>query len=489
MKKRPGLFRRLVDAIVPSGQRRFEAAQIDRDSVEQYARTNGERPYNEDLSEGLPTMRARCRDVVQNNALVNGVVNTHKCDVAGPDGPSLDVQSDDETYNREAEDVWRDVITNCDYNRQLAFVDFIRQDVEMGWTAGDSITQMLYDRRASTPIKLRMLAISPDRLDTPYQMFGDPDVVMGIKLDEAGGPVSYYISEPSHVGPYRYMTGKFTKVDASQIVHVFESVEPGQVRGIPWLASSLRSISHSDSFDRETIEAARSAALLGVTLETQQGVTGPEDWVQTTGKIQIPTRSMTYVAPGYTAKQIQSSHPGNNYIDFQHEQFRKIGRPVGMPLLTILMDARTHNYSSARYDGQVYRRHLNVIQARITRQRCNPFANQVLLDAERTGLIRRRPNRVRLVWGWSQPPEIDPYKAAQAAEIELRLGLKSLSQVCASYNLNFEEVVQARLRDDEYLQSLGMPTVAEMLGHMTTTEPATTQDQNNSNRFNVELAI
>lgn len=484
--KKQGIIRRVVDAVV--GKRRFEAAAIDRDSQEQFARVGYERPIDEDLAEDLPTMRARCRDAIRNNSLVEGVVNTHKADVIGPDGPSLDVQSDNEAYNREAEDFWREWAADCDYNRQLSFSDFLRQDIELAWSSGDSITQTLYDPQYPGAAKWRLLGISPDRLDTPYNQFGNPNVILGVEVVGSGRPIAYHISEPSRIGPYRQITGKYTRISASQIQHIYEAVEPGQVRGIPWLASSLRSLAHINSFDRETLEAARTAALFGVILETQPGVIEPGEFVRTTNKLTIPTRSAAYAAPGYTAKQLQAQHPNTRYVEFIHEQYRKLGRAVGMPLLTILLDARSHNYSSARYDGQVYRRHLNVIQSRLTRQRCNPCAYQVLLDAERIGAIRRRPQKIRLVWGWSQPPEVDEYKAAQADELEVRLGSKSLSQVCASRNRNFEEVVQARLRDDEYLQANGFPTVSEMLGNMEsqnsqggqasdTEEPAATPDR------------
>lgn len=491
--KRGGYFRGLVDAILG---RRFEAAGMDRDAQEQYARVDHERPINEDLADDLPTMRARCRDAVRNNALVEGAVTTHKSDVVGPDGPKLDVQSDSEQYNREAEDIWQEWAANCDYNRQWALVDFLRQDIEAAWTAGDSITQVLYDRQQPAAMKFRLLGIAADRLETPIDRFGDRNVIMGVEVNDHGRPTHYHIAEPTYYGPYRAWTGKYTRLPTSQVQHIFEAIEPGQVRGIPWLASSLRSISQSNAFDRETIEAARTAALFGAVAVTQPGAIEPGEYERTTGKVTIPTRSMMYAPPGYDVKQLQAQHPNNRYVEFQHEQFRKIGRAVGMPLLTVLLDARTHNYSSARYDGQVYRRHLQVIQSRLTRQRCVPCANQVLLDAERAGVIRRRPPRVHLSWGWPQPPEIDEQKAALADEIKLRIGSASLSQVCASHNRSFEEVVQARLRDDEYLRENGLPTVSEMLGAATNSSPQPAGDESDddprqpgADRFHVGVTL
>jgi len=336
--------------------------------------------------------------MAQNNALVRGVIDTHKVDVVGPNGPTLDVQSDDENYNREAEDVFKEWASVCDYNNTASLADILRQDIESAWTCGESFSQRLYDRMAPTPTKFRLLGIAIDRLESPYSVLSDPDVIMGVRVTKSGRPVSYYLAEPANYGAYRFLTGKHTELPASEAIHIFEQIEPGQVRGIPWLASSLIDISNSRAFAKETIEAARSAALMNVIMTAKDADTEIKQPAQST--VSIPRRSMVYVKPGWSAQQVTPQHPSTRYIEFQHEHCRAIGRPVGMPLLTILLDARYHNYSSARYDGQVYRRHLNAIQARLTRQRCNPCANQVLLDAERNGQIRRRPAKVSLVWGW-----------------------------------------------------------------------------------------
>lgn len=443
-------------------ERRFRAGAIDRETNEHFGRIGEERPVNEDLVEDLKEMRKRCRDTAQNNALVRGVIETHKVDVVGPNGPTLDVQSDDEKYNKEAEDYFKEWSAICDYNNTISFSEFLRQDIESAWTCGDSISQRLYDRQADGAMKFRLLGISSDRIETPMTAIGDPDVILGVRVNRHGRPVIYYIAEPTNYGPYRTFTGKYSEINANQAIHVFDQIEPGQVRGIPWLASSLIDVANSKAFAKETLEVARSTALMGVVLYSDNPeVDAPA--MPTNKTVSIPRRAMSYIKQGWKAQQIAANQPGPNYIEFQHENYRSIGRPVGMPLLTILLDARYHNYSSARYDGQVYRRHLNAIQSRLTRQRCNPCANQVLLDAERYGLIRRRPPKLSLVWGWSVPPEIDEEKTARANEIKLRTGQASLSELCTAANRSFEETVRARVRDDEFLQSMGQPTVMEML--------------------------
>lgn len=498
MSKRKGLFRRLVDAVTGNvAERRFEAGGHDRDSAEHFGRVGYDRSLNEDLADDLPTMRSRCRDQAQNNALVRGAITTHKIDVVGAEGPRLDVQSSNERYNKEAEDFWREWCNYCDYNNRLSFVDFLYQDVELAWTCGDSITQRLYDPGSATPSKFRLLEVAPDRLQTPYGEFGDPDVVLGIRLTKSGRPQTYYVAEPTHIGPYRYSTGEYTPLNPEDVLHVYESVEPGQVRGIPWLASSLRAIANAKAFARETIEAARTAALFAAIATVKDQADEVTELAPNRDPMRIPNRAVAFMPAGYDKPtQMVAQHPNTRYIEFMHEQYREIGRPVGMPLLTILLDARYHNYSSARYDGQVYRRCLNGIQSRLARQRCTPCALQVLLDGERAGFIRRRPKDLRLVWGWTQPPEIDEHKAAMAQEIELRMGSTSLSQVCASRNRHFEDVVQQRLRDDAYLQENGLPSVREMLADGMGGQPNLDSESDNppaetnsSNRFEVGVYV
>lgn len=457
-------------------ERKFRAGAINRETVEHFGKIGNEQTINEDLVDDLKTMRVRCRDTAQNNALVRGVIETHKVDVVGPNGPTLDVQSDDEKYNKEAEDYFKEWSAICDYNNTISFSEFLRQDIESAWTCGDSFSQRLYDRQAPEAMKFRLLGIAADRLDTPMATVADQDVILGVRVNQHGRPMSYYVSESSNYGPWRTFTGKYSEISANDMIHVFDQIEPGQVRGIPWLASSLIDIANSKAFAKETLEIARTTALFGVAL-TADNLDADTIEMPDNKTVSIPRRAMTYIKQGWKAQTLAANQPGPNYIEFQHENYRSIGRPVGMPLLTILLDARYHNYSSARYDGQVYRRHLQAIQTRLTRQRCSPCAGQVLLDAERYGLIRRRPQKMNLVWGWSVPPEIDEEKTARANEIKLRTGQASLSELCNAANRSFEEVVQSRRRDDEYLELNGFPTVMEMLANSQPSQPPSEDDE------------
>ncbi|MGL4464765.1 MAG: hypothetical protein ACRC1K_21640 [Planctomycetia bacterium] len=85
--------------------RGWEAGRTDQLNADHWRRAHGQ-PLNFDLLTDLKNLRDRCEYEVQNNAVVEGVVNTYSWDVVGEMGPIHQVQSDDEKYNTALEDVF-----------------------------------------------------------------------------------------------------------------------------------------------------------------------------------------------------------------------------------------------------------------------------------------------------------------------------------------------------------------------------------------------
>src|SRR5512133_150676 len=79
--------------------RRWESARTNRLNAGQWQGAYDE-SINADLGYDLPTLRARCHWELQNNIAVKGVVETYVTDLVGEDGPSLDIISEGEKYNR-----------------------------------------------------------------------------------------------------------------------------------------------------------------------------------------------------------------------------------------------------------------------------------------------------------------------------------------------------------------------------------------------------
>ena len=106
-------------------------------------------------------------------------------------------------------------------------------------------------------MKLRLLDIEPDRVATPLSMVGKLDVHDGIKVDENGKPIEYYVSK-RHPGSTRgdAYTAEYFTVPARDMIHVYLKERAGQTRGYPWLGPTLEIWAQIRDYTNDTLLAA-----------------------------------------------------------------------------------------------------------------------------------------------------------------------------------------------------------------------------------------
>jgi len=61
---------------------------------------------NTDLESSLDTLRTRATYEASCNAYIDGMIGTHQTSILGPNGPTLDVQSDSKAYNEALKAAW-----------------------------------------------------------------------------------------------------------------------------------------------------------------------------------------------------------------------------------------------------------------------------------------------------------------------------------------------------------------------------------------------
>src|SRR5262249_52902965 len=107
------------------------------------------------------------------------------------------------------------------------------------------------------PVPLQLQVFEPDHLN--QTMDGQSGQVPGnfirggIECDPIGRRVAYHLFQ-THPGEYLPMSGAFPsyqtiRVPASEIMHVFATERPGQIRGVPRLASTLLSLYDLDRYE------------------------------------------------------------------------------------------------------------------------------------------------------------------------------------------------------------------------------------------------
>ncbi len=443
-------------SVDPERIRRWEAADTNRLNKAHWAGVYS-RSVNADLYRDLEILRTRAAYEAHNNPLVEGVISTHCVDLVGRDGPSLQVQTDDEAYNEALEALWRKWWLQPTLNPQVAGADLLRLWVRGLWINGEFLAQIVTGGQKGDPVRLRLHPIHPRRLATPPAQAGDADVVLGVRVTREGVPLQYWISDPKRYGAFTLSTGSFSPIPADMILHGFLHVEEDQQRGIPWLACCLQEVADLRDYDAQVLDAARAAADQAVLLHTKH----PDaPYIEVNESTEIERRSISTLPPGWEATQLTPQQPSTQYIDYRCEKMSAIGRPVSMPLMIVRLTSQKYNYSSARFDGQVYQRALKVLQAWMARQSLNPLVDAIAREASLSDALLERPEVVRYVWTWPGAPHVDPLKERNAEKVGLETGTLPYGDALAGQGKDLDTTIAQRAAENKKLIAAGLPPIA-----------------------------
>ena len=263
--------------------------------------------------------------------------------------------------------------------------DIMRLWIRSLFGAGEYIDQFITLDDVEGPVKMRLLPIEPHRLLTPPEFLGDHSVALGVRRDlKNRRPLCYYISEPYIMGAFEVYTGEFLEVPFRDLLHGFVMMEEDQIRGVPWLAPCLDDCGDLRDYEDSTLDAARAAADWGVYIYSNNpDIPGLNmNANQTPPDMPFQRQQERYLPPGWKPEQVSPQQPPSNWDMFYTSRVQRIGRCVNMPLMMMLLDSSKHNYSSARFDGQLFWRGIGYMQGAILGRSLNRVENEVSREAE-----------------------------------------------------------------------------------------------------------
>lgn len=404
------------------------------------------------------------------NPTVKGVVRTHTNDVVGPNGPELKAYTLDATYAKNFEEAWAQWWEYCDVGKARTGIGLLTEQISMLWRCGEFILQLVNSPEQEFVIgkkgdkialpSLRLNAIHPKDLRADTARLGDPWTRLGVTRNPNGSPKEYAVWGTNAFQLPLMTPIAPTYIPASQIIHFYFKEEPGQVRGYPWIAHGLQGAADLRDYDAQVLDAARAAADSGMMLKSSNPELTP---VSVTGTASYQRRQLNVLPPGWDMVQMTPGQPAATYIEYRNERLRDIGRPIGMPLMMIRLDSREHNYSSARFDSQVYQRGIQALQGDLAREALNRVVDEWMREAELIGLLPAMPEDFRYDWTWSPFPHVDPEKEMKAAVGRLDGGISSKTLECARMGTNYADIAQQIKADDELDKALGIEKKAPVI--------------------------
>lgn len=334
------------------------------------------------------------------------------------------------------------------------------------------VTHDAAGRRLRVPLQFQVLEADHLPLNTwtrPKNVAEGNEVRSGVEVDPQGRPVAYHIY-PEHPGETVFWgrSQELVRVPASEMIHMFRSERPGQLRGQPWLTQVLVTLYELDQYtDAALLRRKFSAMITGFVKKTDvateilsEEVKNPDN--PSIAEAEIEAGTMYNLAPG---EEIQWSETpeDKDFSAFCRWALLAIAAGIGITVEQLTGDLSGVNYSSIRAGLLEFRRKCEQMQhSVIVYQMCRPIYLAWMEMAVLSGALDL-PNfnarRADYEDHYHRPPGwpwVDPESDVKGKILEIRAGLTSRARTAADAGEDVEEIDDENKADQERSDRLGL---------------------------------
>lgn len=418
---------------------------------------------NTSISASNPAIKARVRQLVRDFPYFARAVNV-MVDFTVGQGLAFQsrVRNEDGKINKpvcqqieSAFSFWAD---EADISKKLHFYDLMRlakrQDVEVGEYL--LVKSKSSDKSRFLPYSLQIY--EADWLTTQNDtLFGagvglsrsknGVEIWQGIEYNtETGAVIAYHFTDPDGWGR------KTKRIPASDVIHGFETLRPGQLRGVsPFAPAVLVAHDLSDYMDAEIDGAKMAAKYLGF---VETGDIQGFQALRTTANPENPNQPLEelenaiieYLRPGEKITLSSTNRPGNAFDPFTRLILRMVAISVGVSYELLSGDYQGLNYTVLRGVRNDLITQFRPIIKRHERQFCwqvfKPFMDWAVLSGKLNlpDYFANPYAYLKAQWIPQGMPPVDPLKEGRSDADAIDSLLKSPQEVAAARGRDLEEV-------------------------------------------------
>ena len=453
-----------------TGRRGYSAAQINR-LTHRWIMKN--LTSDATLMKELSTMRARSRELSQNNDHVKRFLNMLKTNVVGPRGIQFKNKAinhegvQDTAVNKAVEEAFKKWGTkaNTSVDGKISWVDAQRLFIETVARDGEVLVRKVkgFDNEFGFALQF----IEADHLDENYneEMANGNRICMGVEYNQWRRPVAYHLLT-RHPGDYSYRhypSGKlYDRVPAEEIIHDYILERPTQSRGVPWAHTAMFRLNMLGGYEEAELVASRAGACkMGFfTSKTGEEYTG--DDVDTDGDIitEAEAGSFEQLPAGTDFKEYDPQHPNNGFGAFVKSVLRGVASGLNVSYNSLTSDLEGVNYSSIRTGLLDERDSWKIIQGWMIEHFCEEVIKEWYPMAILSGQLPISPSKLETIakpswrprgWAW-----VDPEKDQSANIDAVNNGLKTRGQVLAEQGQDLEEVFEELANENTLMKKYGL---------------------------------
>ncbi len=438
-----------------------------------------------DLHPDLPRLRERSRDLIRNDGIASGAIDTVITNIIGS-GIRMQSRIDKDTLavneevadklQKQIEKIWERWVPFADAGNRLSFYGLEELSERQRFINGESIIVPLrvFNSKKRRPYSLVLQTIESDRLSTPSDLMSNKNIHAGVEVGEYGDPVSYFVRK-NHPGDFLYSRGysysseNFIKYPAlndlgdPNIFHLYHVKRSGQTRGEPFFSPVMNMFKDRADYMEAEIVAARVAACFAIFIkktnsyEVSLARSKPENNKRVE---ELSPAMIEYLNENEEIQPFNPNRPGGTFGIFMERILRDISAGLNIPYEILAKDFSRSNYSNTRAALLEARRFFMMQQRFIAENLCQHILVMLLEEAYLKGELpildfyQNRDAYVRTRWiapGWQW---VDPENEVKASTEAVNNNLSTLAEEAAAQGQDWEENLEQRARELKKIKDL-----------------------------------
>lgn len=431
---------------------------------------------NAAIRHSVSVLRARLQDLVRNNPWVYKASRNFASNLIGQ-GIRPISETPDSGLSRDLMSLWEEWIYEADVTGRTNFYGLQTVIANGVFGNGEGLLRRIIGADHNAILPLQYQAIEADFIDTAKNEMpvdGRPQIVCGVEMGRYR-PSAYYLFK------HHPMDGTFgnsvssLRVPADELLHVFEVMRAGQVRGYPKAAATLvRLMDMMEYEESELVRKKMAAMLMGfVTTSIDPDASPALAGLGTDIKVETESGASTFehtlepgtmhsLQPGEDIRFNAPADVGGSYEAFMKFNQRAIAAGTDSTYEQISGDYASVTFSSLRAaKNEVERMYRQTQEQVIAPQLVRPVWRDFVKYAVLSGRVKlpsqvdlRAAMRARYVPpGWAY---VDPLVEEKAAQMAVRGGTDTRTNVAARKGLDIASIDEQQAIDHARADGLGL---------------------------------
>ncbi|RFB80410.1 phage portal protein [Methylovirgula sp. 4M-Z18] len=321
---------------------------------------------NAEIYGGLVALRNHSRELVRNNGHAAKAIRVLTNNVVGT-GIMVQARTPNKKLNARINGLFADWIKICDFNGQLDFYGLQRLAVRGMLEGGESVTRLRTVTGAKIPLKLQLL--EGDFIDHfKNDQLADGSIKQGIEFDRDGRRRKFWLfgEHPGEMPIRQPKSYVSNPVPADQILHLYEILRIGQIRGVPWLTPGMTTARDLGTYGeaervRKRIEACVAAIVMGADDPDQEGI-APKVTDSAGNIVEQFEPGLIAIARG--SKDIKFTQPASNgsFHEYKRTELQELAAAWAVTYEALTGDLSRVNFSSLKGGQNQFQREVEIIQ-------------------------------------------------------------------------------------------------------------------------------